>query len=502
MTTLVGFAVFGGHLNNAWHISGMPAIALVLPLPFLLLSALRFGPAGASLSLLMTAGILIWMGMDGRGPFSALEPIEAVPAVQTFLIVEAVPLMCLAAVLEERRKAATALRERLGFEKLLSQLSREFVTRTTQEIAERFDGCLANCAAFFSADEVLLLRRKNGEASGFTIPHAWSRQPLESGTDPAWHYDPIVLAVNGGAPAILSSTVMVAPLNAAKHTVGGLAIHALPPRCFVQEDLERMQLIGEVFANVFARMRIEERRARAELEAQQSRSELAHFNRLSTMGELTASLAHELNQPLTGILGNAQAAQRMLASQPVDMDELREILSDIVADDQRAGETIQRMRKLLRRTEGDIVPLDINDVIHEVAGLLKSDAIIRNLRLELNLWPAPLQVRGDQVELRQLVLNLILNAMDAMAHSRTPESAIVVTSARAGGHVHVSVQDCGEGIPPEAAEHIFDPFYTTKPNGMGMGLSIARSIVESHGGSIWMTSNADHGALFEFKLPL
>ena len=294
---------------------------------------------------------------------------------------------------------------------------------------------------------------------------------------------------------------MVTPLTAAQQAMGGLAIHALPPRRFVQEDLERMQLIGEVFANVLARMRIEEGRIRAELEAQQSRAELAHFNRLSTMGELTASLAHELNQPLTGILGNAQAAQRMLATSQVDMEELKEILKDIVADDQRAGETIQRMRKLLRKTEGDIAPLDLNAIILEVASLLKSDAIIKNLRLDLNLWPGPLRIKGDHVELRQLVLNLILNAMDAMSQSRIPEAAIVVTSARSLGHVHVAVQDSGDGIAPEAAEHIFEPFFTTKPNGMGMGLSIARSIVESHGGSIWVTANADHGALFEFKLP-
>ncbi len=221
------------------------------------------------------------------------------------------------------------------------------------------------------------------------------------------------------------------------------------------------------------------------------------------MGELTASLAHELNQPLTGILGNAQAARRMLDMPRLNLDDLKEVLDDIVADEKRAAETILRIRKWLRKSEFENVALDVNGVILDVASLLRSDAVIRNLRLDLRLSPVPLVILGDPVELRQVILNLLLNAMDAVSSGSPVERVVLVESELTpAGTVHVTVQDSGDGIPHEAVERVFEPFYTTKADGMGMGLSIAKSIVESHHGSIWVAGSVPRGARFEFALPI
>jgi PAS domain S-box-containing protein len=243
-------------------------------------------------------------------------------------------------------------------------------------------------------------------------------------------------------------------------------------------------------------------RKRAELEAQRSRQELAHFTRVSTIGELTASLAHELNQPLTGILANAQAALRFLEATPPDLFEVREILTDIVDDDKRAGEVIRRLRGLLRKEDVRFRRLDLNVVIRDVAKLLSSDAIIRNISVRLELDPDPVFVSGDGVQLQQVVLNLLLNAMEAMAETDEEGRSITVRTENTEVEaVHVSVQDAGTGFRQGTLHMVFEPFYTTKPSGMGMGLAISKSIIEAHGGLIWAEDNSLGGATVHFSLP-
>jgi len=243
-------------------------------------------------------------------------------------------------------------------------------------------------------------------------------------------------------------------------------------------------------------------RKRAEVQAERSRQELAHFTRVSTMGELTASLAHELRQPLTGILTNAQAARRYLDSASPDLGELRDALGDIIADDRRAEEVIQRVRDLLRKGELRRTRLDLNEVIRSVTRLLGSDAVIRNVVLALELAPTPVVVSGDRVQLEQVILNLLVNAIDAMEEAPGGERTVVVRSEANGNElVHVAVQDAGTGLREGILDRVFEPFFTTKPAGMGMGLSIAKSIIEAHGGAIWATNNPTRGATFHFSLP-
>ena len=222
-----------------------------------------------------------------------------------------------------------------------------------------------------------------------------------------------------------------------------------------------------------------------------------------TIGELTASLAHELNQPLTAILANAQAALRLLRGTRPNLVEIQSILSDIVNDDSRAGEVIRRLRALLRKGDSQFRQLDLNALIRDVAKLLSTDAMIRNVAVTLELDPKLAPVRGDGVQLQQVVLNLLLNAMEAMSEGLVHGRTLTVRSEHTDTRtVHVLVQDAGTGLRQETLRQVFQPFYTTKSSGMGMGLAISKSIIEAHGGLIWVTNNATAGATFHFSLPI
>jgi C4-dicarboxylate-specific signal transduction histidine kinase len=244
-------------------------------------------------------------------------------------------------------------------------------------------------------------------------------------------------------------------------------------------------------------------RKRAEIEAQKTRQELAHVTRVSAMGELTASLAHELNQPLTGILANAHAARRFLDASPPRLDEVREILADIVEDDKRAAEVIRRLSDLLRKGDADMTELDVDVLVREVVKLLGSDTVIRDVTVMLDLRASAVSVVGDRVQLQQVVLNLLLNAMEAMAESPRNQRTLVVRTRCLGiDRVEVAVEDTGSGLGAGTENLVFEPFYSTKPTGMGMGLAIARSIIELHGGAITAENNAARGATFRFSLPV
>jgi two-component system sensor kinase FixL len=242
---------------------------------------------------------------------------------------------------------------------------------------------------------------------------------------------------------------------------------------------------------------------RAEMEAQRSRQELAHVSRVSTVGEMTASLAHQLNQPLTAIMANAQAGTRILNSARPDFDEVRAILGDIVKDDRRASDVIQRLRELLRKGELEMTKVNLTAAIRDVVDLVSSEAIIRHVTVSLEFEEEEVFVRGDRVQLQQVILNLLHNAMEALTDIPHRYRRVVVGCRPADGHrILVSVHDGGPGLRAGSEELIFEPFYTTKSGGMGMGLSIVRSIVEAHNGSIRATNHPTRGAVFEFALPL
>jgi PAS domain S-box-containing protein len=244
------------------------------------------------------------------------------------------------------------------------------------------------------------------------------------------------------------------------------------------------------------------RRKETEIELREQRAELAHVARITTMGELAASLAHELNQPLTAILSNAQAALRFMSGKPADLEEVREILQDIVKDNSRAGEVIRRMRALVKKENLDFASLDFASLIRDVVVLVHSDAILLNVKLVLELDDPLPPVLGDKVQLQQVVLNLLLNAFDAMKDCPPGEREVKLqVECNGGGLIQTAVSDCGTGLSSDKLNKIFQPFYTTKGEGLGMGLSICRSIVEAHGGHLWAENNPERGATFYFRVP-
>jgi two-component system sensor kinase FixL len=244
-------------------------------------------------------------------------------------------------------------------------------------------------------------------------------------------------------------------------------------------------------------------RKQAELEAARQRNEMAHLSRVTTVGELSGSLAHELNRPLGAILSNAQAAQRMLANGGVDVAEFREILNDIVSEDKRAAEVIRRLRLWLQKGEVQQHSLRINKVVQDVLKLIRTDLISQNVRVDTELARNLPTVTGDPVQLQQVLVNLVVNACDAMADRDTRERRLRILTGleNGGGAVIVSVTDRGGGIQVKEVEQIFEPFFTTKAKGMGLGLSVCRTIIAAHRGKLWATNNPDRGATFHFTLP-
>lgn len=236
-------------------------------------------------------------------------------------------------------------------------------------------------------------------------------------------------------------------------------------------------------------------------ELQQKRNELSHIARVSTMGQLASTLAHELNQPLGAILRNAEAAKLFLDESSPDLDEVRAILSDICKDDQRAGEVIDRMRSLLKRGKVENDLLDLNLSAGEVISLVRPEADTRNVRLVFEPSPSASLVRGDRVHLQQVMLNLLINAMEAMDDS-APDGRVITVRLQAGGtQVEVVVSDNGQGIPTDKLDQVFEPFYSSKTNGLGMGLAISRGIIEAHGGRLRAQNNEAGGTTFTITLP-
>jgi two-component system sensor kinase FixL len=232
------------------------------------------------------------------------------------------------------------------------------------------------------------------------------------------------------------------------------------------------------------------------------RDELSHITRVATMGELAASLAHEINQPLAAILSNAQAALRFLDAQAPNLDEVRDALKDIVNDDQRAGNVIKELRTITKKQEPHREPLDMARVIEDVLGILKSDSIIRNITIKKDLSAGLPPVQASRVQLQQVLINLINNGCEAMMETGPDKRTLAVRAfTKDSKNIIVEITDCGYGLKEGMPEKIFEPFFTTKPKGLGIGLTVSQSIIKAHGGTLSICNNPDKGATATFTLP-
>ena len=324
-------------------------------------------------------------------------------------------------------------------------------------------------------------------------------------TAPALFYAPLpflVWAALRFGPAGTASAIAVMVVATIFGTVNGLGPFA---GSTPQETAREMQLfLSAVAVPMLLLAVVLHDRARVELDAREQRLQLTHLSRVAMLGELSGGIAHELNQPLTAILSNAQAAQHLIANKSADPEILVEILRDIIAADQRAGEVIRRLRTLFKRGETQFQPLDVNELVHEVLGIVHGDLVTRSVEIVPELAATLTRIHGDRVELEQVMLNLVINACDAMAGIAPEQRRLTVRTRKVDvedGAVQISFSDCGPGFTPDQYVKLFEPFYTTKPRGLGLGLSISRAIIRAHHGRLWGSSTPGKGASFHIVLP-
>ncbi len=453
--------------ENGQAETGITPALLYAPLPFLLWAAVRLGPLGLSSSLVLVVAFAIWGAIHGQGPFVANSPEENARSVQLFLIALAVPLLLFAAVMEERKKAQEAL-----------QISEERALKVFRA------GPDPMAIVRLSDGQIIDVNDRWESTFGYSRAEAVGRSTAELG----------IYANQKDRQTYLELT--------AKEYIRNFEVDLLDRNGEIHHAIfsgDRVEVAGT--RCLITVIRDVTPQKRAEREAREQRIELMHLSRVVMLGELSGSLAHELNQPLTAILSNAQAAQRLLASDRVDTQELRDILKDIVDEDRRAGEVIRRLRALFKKSGTQFQRLSSNELVNEVLALSRGDLLTRNIEVVTDLTPQPADTYGDRIQLQQVLLNLINNACEAMDVAGSARTLTIKTAPTADGFVTIFVIDGGPGIPAERIARLFEPFFTTKQHGLGLGLSISLSIVTAHGGHLLARNNPQRGATFRVLLP-
>jgi len=426
--------------------------------------------------------------------------------------------VAISADITEQKRVEARLAEKQRLQQLLADLSARFVALPSEEIDSAIEDTLRLIAETLSLDRCTLWQLKAGERD-LVCTHCWQR--------PEWPVMPPHLPMDGSiewsVAKVMKGEILLfqsiddlppeasrdaalfrsyglkskitIPLLARGRVFGALAFSTLAgERAWAEDEVTELKLVTQIISNVVGRQR-------AELREDQLREELSHAQRVATLGELASALAHELNQPLAAILSNAQAARRFIADREFEQDELAAILDDIARDDKRAGAVIHNLRAMICKRTATREICCLHELVHEVVDLMRSAMLEAGIELRVQLAPALLPVEAARVELQQVLLNLLLNATHAMEQTPAALRFIEVATQEQGVAVVLSIRDRGHGISPERLDTIFDPFYSTKSSGLGVGLSICRRIIENHGGHIEARNCEDGGALFRFSIP-
>jgi signal transduction histidine kinase/integral membrane sensor domain MASE1 len=442
-------------------------VLFYLPVPLVLWSASRFGAKGASAAILVMAVVLIWRSL-GSSLFLSGTPESNVFALQVFLISLAIPMLLLGSSIEEARQANQQLRrdeERMAFAAAAADVG-------LWQHNPRMDPFWAtdHCRAMLGLQKDSPVTRE----TILSVVHPDDRVLVD---------DNIVGIHESEAPLefrIVMPDGQVKWLQAKRAT--------------------NRNAVGAVVntSGIFTDITI---RKAAEAEAELQRRELAHLMRVSQVGALSGGLAHELTQPLTAILANAQAARTMLSGKVRNLEDLKGALDDIIADDLRAGEVIQRLRTLLKNGKGEVEAVNIPDLVNSTLRLLNNELISRHVKTKVMAATDVGSVEGDPVQLQQVLLNLVMNALEAMMNTDARRRSLTLISRRVDDQIELKVVDRGTGIDAGHEASLFTAFFTTKERGLGLGLAICSTIIERHGGSLSLSNNAEGGATARFCLP-
>ena len=445
-----------------------PAL-LYAPIPLLIWAALRFGLGGMSASVLLITILAIWGTMQGRGPFLEQAPSENALALQLFILVAATPLLLLSVVIADERRSKEALR--------VSEQRMSLAAESAQLVLWDWD---------LAKDKVWIEDRGIfGFPPNTAVDHATLAGSVHP-DDAAVRDAAIQRALANGGHYESEFRVVLRD-----GSLRWIAARGRSPTAVIIGKPTR--ILGVAFDIT--------RQKQVAAEAQLQREELAHLSRVATMSALSGSLAHELNQPLTSILANTYAGKNIASHDTPDLAEVRAIFADVDSAATRAGHIIERMRTMLRRGHVVLQPVDVKDSLEELLRLTRTDLIARGVSVaDLTIDDLPAAM-SDRVQLQQILLNLIKNACDAMQANAADDRRLMLTASVEQNELRIGVLDCGVGLPHDI-ESLFQPFHSTKEGGLGMGLSICRTLVSAHGGRLWAEPRAPRGAAFYVALPL
>lgn len=449
----------------------VPAL-LYLPLPFILWSALRFGATGASGTILIVTVVLIWRMLNGPTLFAEGNPETNALGVQLFLIGLSAPTLLLGAAVSQVRTAWRESREsqeRMIFAAASAKTGLwEYSLQTGHLWATDY------CRSLFGLPS-------SGDitpASLLQVVHADERDAAAE----------IITAVKGGGEPPPVEFRIVLPEGQTRWLVARRRVQ--------YDDQNKPTRISGVFADISDRKL-------SDAEAEQRRQEIAHLTRVALLGRLSGAIAHELNQPLTAILSNAQAARLMLSQKAPDLTEIGDAIDDIVTEDSRASEVILRLRGLLKKGGIRSETVDLNQLIISTNRLLHSELVARQIKLDVALAENVPAIFGDPIQMQQVLLNLVMNSIEALVSAPTAQPAIAIATCACDiGQVKITIADNGPGIAVDIRNRLFEPFFTTKEQGLGLGLSICSSIVASHGGTLDIGNSDSGGAVATLVLPV